>query len=94
MKTYEGMFIFKSDLNKEALDKVSSQVQEVIQKHKGSIEKKDEWGKKQLSYPIKKYKEGFYYLITFHIGPEAITDLKRYFILNESILRVLITVKR
>ena len=93
MKTYEGMFIFKSDLNKEALDKTTSHVQEIIEKHKGSIEKKDEWGKKPLSYPIKKYKEGFYYLITFHIDPEAITNLKRYFILNESILRALITVK-
>jgi len=92
MKAYEAMFIFKSDLKKEALLKVSTQVQEIIERENGSIEKKDEWGKKSLAYPIKKYKEGIYYLINFHIDPEAITKLKRAFILNESILRTLITV--
>ncbi len=92
MKAYEALFIFKPDLKKEGLSKVSSQVQEAIGKHKGSIEKKDEWGKKSLAYTIKKYKEGFYYLIDFHIDPEAITKLKRAFILNESILRTLIIV--
>jgi len=90
MKAYEGMFIFKPDLKKEDVDKVYGQVQEIIEKHKGSIEKKDEWGKKSLAFPIKKCKEGFYYLVNFHIEPESISTIKRYFILNESILRVLI----
>ncbi len=90
MKVYEGMFIFKPDLKKEGIDKVYGQVQEIIEKHKGSIEKKDEWGKKGLAFPIKKYKEGLYYLVNFHIDPESISKIKRYFTLNESILRVLI----
>jgi len=91
MKSYEGMFIFKPDLDKEGLDKALNQVREIFEKHKGSQAQVKEWGKQNLAYQIKKYKEGFYYLISFHIDPGAIGKLKRAYSLNESILRVLIT---
>jgi len=90
MKHYEGMFIFKPDLNKDSLDKLLSQAKELVEKNKGSIDQVKEWGKQRLAYPIEKYKEGIYYLVDFHIIPEAITDIRRAFSLNESILRVLI----
>ncbi len=91
MKKYEGMFIIKSDLAKEALDKTITQVQEIIKKQKGSLDNIKEWGKQKLAYPIKKHKEGVYYLIDFHIDTDAIAKIRRSFSLNESILRVLIT---
>lgn len=90
MQQYEGMFLFKPDLTKDALDKVLSQVQDILAKHKGAGEGIKEWGRQRLSYPIKKYKEGSYYLINFNIDPDAISNIKRAFGLNESILRVLI----
>jgi len=88
---YEGMFLFKPDLSKDNLDKVLNQVKEIIVKQKGSPDKIEERGKQRLAYPIKKYKEAFYYLINFHIDTEAISKIRRSFGLNESILRVLIT---
>ena len=90
MKSYEGMFVLRPDLNKENLDKVLGQIEEVIAKHKGSTAQIKDWGMQKLAYPIKKYKNGIYYLITFHIAPEAIAKIKRSFSLNESILRTLI----
>ena len=91
MKKYEGMFIFKADLSKDNLEKTAGQVKDIISKHKGSLADVKEWGKQRLSFPIKKYKEGIYYLVNFHIDTDAISKLKRAFSLNESILRVLIT---
>lgn len=90
MKSYEGMFLFKPDLSKENLDKVIAQVQEVIGKHKGSLDQVNDWGKKKLAYPIKKYDEGFYCLINFHAESEGISKIKEALNLNESILRTLI----
>jgi len=90
MKNYEGMFIIKADLTKEDLDKTLGQVQEIIKKQKGSLGTIKEWGKQKLAYPIKKQKEGVYYLINFHIDTSAIAKIRRSFSLNESILRVLI----
>lgn len=93
MRSYEGMFIFRPDLSQENFDKVLSHVQDIIGKNKGSVAEIKEWGKQRLAYPIKKYKEGIYYLINFHIIPDALDKIKKSFGLNESILRVLITVK-
>lgn len=90
MKSYEGMFLFKPDLAKENLDKVISQVQEIIGKHKGSLDQVSDWGKKKLAYPIKKYNEASYYLVNFHAAPEGISKIKEALNLNESILRTLI----
>ncbi|MDP6685758.1 MAG: 30S ribosomal protein S6 [Candidatus Omnitrophota bacterium] len=92
MRKYEAMLIFKSDLSKEGLEKLVTQVKGAIEKNKGSISQSREWGKQRLAYPIKKYKEGLYYIVNFNIEPDSISKIKRAFSLNESILRALITV--
>ncbi len=93
MNQYEGVFLVKPDLSKDSMDKVLSQIKEIIAKHKGSVERIDEWGKKRLAYPIQKFKEAFYYLINLNIDPEAVDKMRKSFGLNESVLRVLITRK-
>jgi small subunit ribosomal protein S6 len=90
MSSYEGMFVLRPDLAKENLEKVVSQIQDIITKQKGSIGEIKEWGKQRLAYPIKKYKEGSYYLVNFHMDTAALSAIKRAFGLNESILRTLI----
>ncbi|MBU4343010.1 MAG: 30S ribosomal protein S6 [Candidatus Omnitrophica bacterium] len=91
MNSYEGLFLLKPDLTKEDLDKALGQVQGIFSKHKGSQDSVKEWGKQRIAYPVKKYKEGFFYLINFQIGSDGIAKIKRAFSLNESILRVMIT---
>jgi small subunit ribosomal protein S6 len=91
MKGYEGMFLVKPDLSKEDLAKTSAHIQEIIVKYKGSSDEMTELGKQRLAYPIKKYKEGVYYIVNFHAEPDAIVSIKRALSLSESILRLLIT---
>lgn len=90
MNKYEAMFVLRPDLGKD-LEKTLSQIQDIITKNKGSIEEIKEWAKQKLAYPIKKHKEGIYYLANFQIGREDVAGIKRGFGLNESILRTLIT---
>lgn len=90
MKKYEGMFIIKSDLSKENFDKTIGQINDAIVKNGGSVSAAKELGKQHLSFPIKKYKEGIYYLVNFDIDTDAISKIKRAVSLNESILRALI----
>ncbi|NQT75304.1 MAG: 30S ribosomal protein S6 [Candidatus Omnitrophica bacterium] len=91
MEHYEGIFVFKPDLAKDRIDKVLGQIKETIEKNKGSQDEVKEWGKQRMAYPVKKNKEGIYYLINFHIDPDAVAKIRKTFGLNESILRVLIT---
>jgi len=90
MKQYEAMFVLKPDLDKTGIDKVLNQIHELVAKYEGTISETKEMGKSRLAYPIKKQKEGVYYLVNFNIVSEAISAIKKSLALNEAILRLLI----
>ncbi len=93
MKKYEGMFIIKPDMNQEDLEKTVGSIEGVITRNGGRVEASRKWAKRQLAYPVKKYREGEYYLFDFESEPKAIAELERAYRLNDNILRMLITVK-
>ena len=92
MKKYEAMFIVKPDLSEEDKKFLFSQISDVVAKNNGNVSQADIWSeKRKLYFPIKKYREGIYYLMNFTIAADAITKLNHAYKLNENILRVLIT---
>lgn len=90
MNDYQGAFIIDPNLGEDEGEKAIAGVEEVISKNKGSVEKKEKWGKKSLAYEIKGRKEGFYFWLNFKIEPKAISELNKVYQLNSSILRHLI----
>ncbi|MDP8230418.1 MAG: 30S ribosomal protein S6 [Candidatus Gorgyraea atricola] len=93
MKSYEAILIVKPDLSQDGLDKTLKQIKDIFAKNKVSSEDFKEMGKQRMAFPIKKFKEGVYYLVNFDMDPAAITTIKRSFNLNETILRTLIISK-
>ena len=65
MRTYETIFILKSELTTEEQEKHIEFYKENITSHGGEIVKMEVWGKQALAYPIEKSTEGFYVLIQF-----------------------------
>lgn len=90
MNKYEGMFLLRPDLGKDKTEKLLSQITELINKSEGSIIETKEWGRHKLGYPIKKCKEGLYYLLFFNMKPIFLDRFKTALRLNESVLRFLI----
>ena len=91
MNNYEGLFIIKSDIKEEDLKNVFKGIIDTVAKNGGQMNKEESWGKKQLSYPVKKAKEGYYYKLEFTAPAEAIAKLEAGFKLNADILRMMIT---
>ena len=90
MKKYEGLFILKPNLSDEEYGKLTAAVIEVITKHGGKVDGKEELGTKDLAYPIKKEKKGRYFLVYFTGEPQSITAMERIYKINELILRAVI----
>ena len=90
MNIYEGVFILKATLNNVEKEKLIEEIKGVITKNKGEIIKVDNWGKRRLSYPIKKQSEGLYYLFDFKLVPTIVIKMENTFKLNDLILRTLI----
>ena len=87
---YEGVFIISPDLGEDGGEKAIGGVEEVISKNGGAVEKREKWGKRNLTYEVKEKKDGFYFLLSFKVEPKAISELKKAFRMNNSILRHLI----
>jgi small subunit ribosomal protein S6 len=93
MNNYEGLFIIKPDLKEEDIKNVTKAISEAITKTGGAIKKEEAWGKKQLAYPVKKSKEGYYYKLDFDIEPANIAKIEAAYKLNADVLRTMITRK-
>jgi small subunit ribosomal protein S6 len=92
MNKYEAMFIVKPVLSEEDRKSLFQQIDDVVSKNSGTVTQGALWAeKKKLFFPIKKYNEGVYYLLSFSLNPLAIKDIRNTYKLNEGILRVLIS---
>lgn len=90
MNKYEAMFIIRADLSEEDRKALFNQISEAIQKNNGIVSTSSVWlEKRKLYFPIKKQREGLYYLMNFAADPFSIKDISHAYQLNENILRVL-----
>ena len=93
MKKYEGLFIIEPDAASERFDQVKNGIAQDVERFKGVVDGTEELGQRALSYPIRHYREGFYYLVEFSAEPGAIDEIRGRYRLNGDILRFLITNK-
>lgn len=87
MRHYEVMVILDPSLEERTIASSLDNYLKVIRNAGGSVEKLDVWGRRRLSYEIRKNAEGIYAVIDLQCTPEAVAELDRQLRLNESILR-------
>lgn len=92
MKKYEALFIIRPDLSEDEQKALFGQIGEAVTKNSGNVTSGAIWSeKKKLFFPIKRHREGVYYLLSFDAEPKSITEINHAYRLNENILRVLIS---
>jgi small subunit ribosomal protein S6 len=94
MRHYEIVFMVHPDQ--------SEQVPGMIERYKGTIEngggtihRLEDWGRRQLAYPIQKLHKAHYVLMNIECGPEVVEELTNAFRFNDAVLRnLVITMKK
>lgn len=74
------------DKSKATIDKVS----QLITGKGGAISVVEPWGKKRMTFPIKRFREGNYVLLKCKMAPTVITELEANLKLTEDVLRHLL----
>lgn len=74
-KKYEMIVILNNDMTDEDIDKQLDKIKEVIAKESGEVKNINKWGKRRLSFELKKSKKGFYVLIQFSCEPNLVQDI-------------------
>lgn len=93
MPQYELVFVVQPELEEEPLAALVNKVSQTISDLHGQVQQIEPWGKRRLAYPIKKYREGFYYLMLIELPASAVRSLDRTLRFIEDVIRHLIVRK-
>ena len=87
MRHYEVMVILDPTLDERTVAPSLDTFLNVIRTSGGNVEKVDVWGKRRLSFEIKKHAEGIYALLDLNSSSDAVKELDRQLSLQETVLR-------
>ncbi len=87
MRPYEIVYVLDSALEREAVDEKLDSFHSVLG---GNITAIDHWGVRQLAYPIRKSKTGYYVIVHVTADPVALPEFERLLKLDEETMRYLI----
>ncbi len=89
MRDYEVVFVAAPTLTGDELDGFISHIQTVVEGKNGKVVKIDNWGKKSLAYKIKRFREGYYVVLTIEGDGGVIAELERRFRVTDYVIRFL-----
>ena len=90
MRDYELTLVVSPQLTAEKQKEALEKIKKIIASFKGKIKKTEEWGKKQLAYPIRKNEMGYYFLWEIQLPEKSLEELNQKLRIEESLLRYLI----
>ena len=89
MAAYESTFICSPEVPAEKLEELIEKVKKIIENSKGSIITIQQLGKKKMSYPIKKFREGNYIYMELSGPGEMVSALETFYKVNDQVIRYL-----
>ncbi|MCQ2157549.1 MAG: 30S ribosomal protein S6 [Bacteroidales bacterium] len=89
LKQYETVFIATPVLSDAQMKEAVAKYTSLITENGGKIVSEEDWGLKQLAYPIDHKTSGFYYLIEFQSEPDFVATLETQYHRDERIIRFL-----
>lgn len=90
MSSYELVLIISPEVTDEEMPDFIAKLGDLISKGGGSVDEVNQWGRRQLAFPIKRSMEGNYVLSKVKLKPNVIKDLEANFQLSGKILRHLL----
>ena len=87
LKQYETVFIATPVLSDAQMKEAVAKYVNFINDNGGEVVYEEDWGLKQLAYPIQHKTSGFYHLIQFKATPDFVASLETQYHRDERILR-------
>ena len=91
MRHYEICFIVHPDQS-EQVPAMVERYKGIVAARKGAVHRLEDWGRRQLTYPLAKVHKAHYVLMNIECDQETINELEHSFRFNDAVLRHL-TVK-
>ena len=89
MRHYEIVFLVHPDQSEQVPGMVERYTASVTAGG-GSVHRKEDWGRRQLAYPINKIHKAHYILMNVECGQDVIDELNSTFRYNDAVLRSMV----
>jgi len=76
-RQYELVYILPPDTTEQQVTELHQQIEAVVSRMNGQIEKTENWGRRKLAYEIAHHKEGVYVLEVINGSGELMKELDR-----------------
>ncbi|MDB5808277.1 MAG: rpsF [Betaproteobacteria bacterium] len=86
MRHYEIVFIVHPDQSEQVPGMVERYRSTVLSKG-GSVHRLEDWGRRQMAYPIQKMHKAHYVLMNIECNNETLEELEHAFKFNDAVLR-------
>ena len=87
MNRFEAVILYSPDLSNLLIGKEEETFLKNFNSSEGKVISIEDWGLRELSYNIEKYKKAFYKFYQIEINGNKLKDIKRFLTQNEKILR-------
>ena len=89
-RKYELVYVVSPDATDEQVTDLHTQVEAIVQRMGGQIEKTENWGRRKLAYEIGRHKEGTYVLEVINGSGELMKEIDRRLKVTDLIIRHLV----
>lgn len=89
MRRYECVVIIDPDLSEDQMNTLMTRIEDLIPQNDGILVLVDKWGTRKLAYEIKKKKQGHYLRLDFCGQGKTISELERFFRIDDRVLKFL-----
>ena len=89
-RKYELVYVVSPDATDEQVAELHTQVESIVQRMNGQLEKTDNWGRRKLAYEIGRHKEGTYVLEVINGDGELMKEIDRRLKVTDLVIRHLV----
>src|SRR5436190_636797 len=86
-RQYELVYIVSPDASEQAIAELHTQVEQIIQRFNGTLDKTENWGRRKLAYEIGRAREGTYVVETITGSGELMKEIDRRLRVTDAIIR-------
>jgi small subunit ribosomal protein S6 len=89
-RKYELAYVVSPDATEEQVTDLHGQVEAIVSRMGGQLEKTENWGRRRLAYEIGRHKEGTYVLETIFGGGDLMKEIDRRLKVTDLVIRHLV----
>jgi small subunit ribosomal protein S6 len=89
-RKYELVYVVSPEASDEQVADLHTQIEAIVQRIGGTIEKTENWGRRKLAYEIGRHKEGTYVLEVLIGGGDLMKEIDRRLRVTDLVIRHLV----